>query len=270
MRATYLYSALADLAAEMSDDGLAQVCNGLFESIRLSRMYITGGIGSAAQGERFTSDYDLPSETAYAETCAAIGLVFFAHRMLQVSCDSRFSDVVERALYNAVASGMSLDGRRFFYDSPLASHGQHTRQDWFQCACCPTNVARVLPTVGGYYYSTNGESIAVHLYGRTALSRGPIVYCIEGIDQEHSVDRIRLRPKDSFSAVFARQLLGGVVALDGSAGLEDEGAWSGVLYRRTETVPGLVGDTSVRAVPYAVWANRGPSGMAVWIPRKEG
>ena len=124
-------------------------------------MYITGGIGSTHIGERFTFDYDLPNETAYTETCAAIALVFFAHRMLQVDGDGTYADVMERCLYNGIISGVSLDGKRFFYDNYLASYpGFHhfarrsspERQEWFGCACCPPNLARLLASLGNYWF----------------------------------------------------------------------------------------------------------------------
>ena len=126
-------------------------------------MYLTGGIGSTGSNEGFTHDYDLPNETAYAETCAAIGLVMWAHRMLQVECDARYADVMERALYNAVLSGVSLDGRRFFYENPLAAEN-HQRQPWFDCACCPPNLARLFASFGQNIYGQSESDIAVHLY----------------------------------------------------------------------------------------------------------
>ena len=164
VRAMYLYSGMADVAAETGDEGLLAACRRLWDSATLRRMYVTGGVGSAHQGERFTADYDLPNETAYAETCAAIGLVFFAHRMLQAEADGRYADVMERALYNGVLSGVSLDGTKFFYVNPLASSGGHHRQEWFGCACCPPNLARLLASLGLYVYSASDEALYVHLY----------------------------------------------------------------------------------------------------------
>jgi len=164
VRAMYLYSAMADLAGETRDESLLAACRRLWDNLTLRRMYVTGGIGSWRRNEGFTSDYDLPNETAYAETCAAIGLVFWAHRMLQLECDGRYADVMERALYNGVVSGVSLDGTRFFYENPLASLGDHHRQDWFRCACCPPNLARLLASLGQYVYMVSEDSLAVHLY----------------------------------------------------------------------------------------------------------
>ena len=164
VRAMYLYSGMADVAAETGDAPLLAACRRLWQSTTLRKMYLTGGVGSAHHGERFTADYDLPNATAYAETCAAIGLVFFAHRMLQIEGDGRYADVMEQALYNGVLSGVSLDGKRFFYVNPLASAGTHHRQAWFGCACCPPNIARLIASLGLYVYSAAERAAWVHLY----------------------------------------------------------------------------------------------------------
>ncbi len=152
VRAMYLYSAMADLAAELNDPSLLEACERLWESVCLRKMYVTGGVGSVRGYEGFGPDYDLANE-AYAETCAAIGLVLFCQRMLQFDCDSRYADVMERALYNGVISGVSLDGERYFYENPLVSDGTHHRQEWFPCACCPSNLSRLLASLGTYAYS---------------------------------------------------------------------------------------------------------------------
>ena len=164
VRAMYLYSAMADLAGETSDEALMAACERLWRSVCEERMYLTGGIGPSASNEGFTFAYDLPDETAYAETCAAVGMVFWNHRMSQLTGDGKYADVMERALYNGAISGVSLDGRRFFYENPLASRGAHHRQDWFDCACCPPNIARLIASVGGYFYSTDADGVWVHLY----------------------------------------------------------------------------------------------------------
>lgn len=175
VRACYLYAGMADVAAETEDHELLKTCRKLWRSIVGRRMYIHGGIGSTRFSERFTFDYDLPNEEAYAETCAAIALVFFAHRMLQIDVDGCYADTIERALYNVIISGVSLDGKRFFYDNYLASHpgvheftGQKSplRQEWFGCACCPPNLARLLASLGQYVYSTakSGKTLYVHQY----------------------------------------------------------------------------------------------------------
>ncbi|MBA4388738.1 MAG: hypothetical protein C0404_12205 [Verrucomicrobia bacterium] len=180
VRACYLYSAMADLAAETGDRGLLKACRKIWRNIVERRMYIIGGVGSSQHHERFTFDYDLPNEEAYAETCANIALVFFAHRMLQIEPDRDYSDVIERALYNGVISGVSLDGRRFFYDNRLAVHPENykyhaqkepMRREWFGCACCPPNISRTLASLGGYVYSQDRDALFVHLYiqGRAEL-----------------------------------------------------------------------------------------------------
>ena len=176
VRAGYLYAGMADVAAETDDAELLAACERLWHNVTERRMYITGGIGSAHEGERFTFDYDLPNGMAYAETCAAIALVLWAHRMLQITADSRYADVMERALYNGVLSGVSLDGRKFLYVNPLAAHPAAfaynrkvlERQEWFACACCPPNIARLLASFGQYVYSQARGLACVHLYAAGA------------------------------------------------------------------------------------------------------
>ncbi len=164
VRAMYLYCAMADLARELQDIELLQACERLWRHLTSKRLYITGGLGSSASNEGLTADYDLPNADAYAETCASIGLVFWSQRMLQLTPDRQYADVLERALYNGVLSGLSLDGREFFYVNPLESHGTHHRQPWFSCACCPPNIARLLASLGSYLYSVNTSELFVHLY----------------------------------------------------------------------------------------------------------
>jgi DUF1680 family protein len=170
VRAMYLYSAMADLAGELNDVSLSAACKTLWHHLVTKRLYLTGGLGSSGRNEGFTYDYDLPNEAAYAETCAGIGLVFWSHRLLQLECDSQYADVMERALYNNVLSSVSLGGRTFFYDNPLAAL-RHERQAWFACACCPPNLARLLASFGGYIYAQSDSDVAVHLYvgGRAQL-----------------------------------------------------------------------------------------------------
>ncbi len=164
VRAMYLYAAMADLAGETGDRSLFDACERLWLHLCTQNMYVTGGIGASGRNEGFTANYDLPNETAYAETCAAVGLVFWNHRLLQLEANGRYADVMERALYNGVLSGVSLDGERFFYENPLASLGDHHRQPWFDCACCPPNLARLLASLGQYVYAQGEAEIVVHLY----------------------------------------------------------------------------------------------------------
>ncbi len=169
VRAMYLYSAMADLARELGDYTLFQACTRLWNHLCTKRMYITGGIGSSWQNEGLTRDYDLPNESAYAEACAAIGLILWSHRMQQLDCDGRYADVLERVLYNGMLSGVSLDGHKFFYENPLASPGNHHRQEWYDCACCPPNIARLLASLGQYIYASTDTEVVVHLYIQSSV-----------------------------------------------------------------------------------------------------
>ena len=176
VRAVYLYTGMADLALETGDEELKQACRNLYESITKRRMYLTGGIGSAYEGEAFTTDYHLPNDTAYAETCAAVGLCFFLRQMLRIEKKGEYADIMERALYNGVLGGMQLDGKRFFYVNPLEAvpgisgvaasmrHALPERPGWFACACCPPNVARLLGSVAEYAYSVEDGALYQHLY----------------------------------------------------------------------------------------------------------
>ena len=176
VRATYLYSGMADIARLTGDDELLAACDRLWDNIVRKKLYITGGIGGTVHGEAFSYNYDLPNDSAYSETCAAIGLAFFARRMLQIKPDSKYADVMEQALYNTVLSGMALDGKSFFYVNPLAvvpdacrkdarlHHVQPTRRKWFGCACCPPNIARIVSSVASYAYTENEDTLFTHLY----------------------------------------------------------------------------------------------------------
>lgn len=162
VRAVYLYTGMADAALETGDSSLAEACKILWNNITRCRMYVTGAIGSAYEGEAFTKDYHLPNDTAYAETCAAIGLIFFSNKMLYLERNGKYADVMERALYNCVLAGMQLDGTKFFYVNPLEvlpgisgeaqthKHALPVRPKWFACACCPPNVARLLSSIAEY------------------------------------------------------------------------------------------------------------------------
>lgn len=368
VRALYMYSAMADLAGEFGDETLLRACEKLWENLCLKRMYLTGGVGPEKSNEGFTFDYDLPNETAYTETCAAIALVFWNHRLLQLDCDGRYADVMERALYNGVLSGVSLDGTTFFYDNPLASLGKHKRSGWFTCACCPPNIARLLASLGGYIYSESETDAVVHLYiqgtgkldvgGRTvtlkqttdypwdgkinievspdepasfglklripdwckganltvngesvnlasmiekgyagierqwkqgdrvelelpmpiermrahpkvrqdagcvALQRGPMVFCLEEVDNQAPVLQIALPGDAKLSAEKRDDLLEGVVTIKGEAVTPDELDWEGQLYR---TEPTKMKPCAITAIPYYSWANRKIGRMAVWL-----
>jgi DUF1680 family protein len=363
-----MYSAMADLAGEYNDGLLLKTCEKLWDNVCLKNMYITGGIGPSSANEGFTFDYDLPNESAYAETCASIAMVMWNHRLLQLDCDGRFADIMERCLYNGVLSGVSLDGKKFFYVNPLASLGKHERQDWFGCACCPPNVARTLASLGQYIYSESDTDAVIHLYvqgkgnlnvggkqvtlsqiteypwdgvvtigvhlgqsatfglmlripswckeakiqvngepfdingkiekgyvrierewksgdqvrldlpmpvervnanpkvrqdlGSVALQRGPVVFCLEEVDNSAPIFNIAL-PKDAaLAAILKRDLLDGVVVITGDAVAVDESDWSDTLYR---TEPPKMKPTKITAIPYYSWANRKIGQMNVWI-----
>jgi DUF1680 family protein len=379
VRAMYLYCAMADVASQTGDKTLAAACKRLWENVTRRRMYITGGVGSTADHERFTTDYDLPNETAYAETCAAIGLVFWANRMFHLDPDARYTDVMERALYNGVISGVSMDGRKFFYDNPLtvcpkgsdpARKGPsgHVRQEWFGCSCCPTNIVRMLASLGKYVYSQGRNEIYVHLYiagsaeidlagrkvlltqktrypwkekvrltvrpekpgtftvavripgwcrsaslkvngravnlaritkkgyakvkrlwksgdtieltlpmpverieanpnvrmnsGKVALQRGPVVYCLEEIDNGPNLSEITLPADASLRARYDKDLLGGVTVITAKARRRDDSSWKDCLYR---TEASRMKTVNIQAVPYFAWCNRKPGEMLVWI-----
>lgn len=176
VRAVYLYSGMADVARLSGDEALYDACKKLWDSIVSKKLYVTGGIGATHCGEAFSYEYDLPNDTAYSETCAAIGLVFFARRMLEIEADRKYSDVMEMALYNTVLAGMAMDGKSFFYVNPLESyptasdrderklHVKSVRQKWFGCACCPPNIARLLSSLGSYIYTASEDTLFTHLY----------------------------------------------------------------------------------------------------------
>ena len=368
VRAMYLYSGVADIATETGDDSLVPALERLWADLTGKNLYVTGSLGPSQANEGFTVDYDLPNESAYAETCAAVALVFWASRMLGRGPDNRFGDVMERALYNGALAGLSLDGTRFFYENPLASRGDHNRWSWHHCPCCPPNIARLVASVGAYAYGEAEGEAAVHLYcageadldigqgrrlrlaqatdypwdgavrltvgldaptdvalslripawatrptlavngqavdlaaacvrgyarlarrwsdgdvvdlqlglepkrlyanpkvrqdaGRVALQRGPLVYCVEAVDNGAGLDGLSLPAGAAIGHRFEPDLLGGVVAL--SAAAETDAAdWGADLYREA---PPERRPAEIRAVPYYAWDNRAPGEMLVWL-----
>ncbi len=373
VRAMYLYSAMADLARELHDQSLFDADRRLWDNLCTTRLYITGGLGPSRHNEGFTTSYDLPNETAYAETCAAIGFVFWNHRMLQLDCAARYADMLERALYNGVLSGVSLDGHTFFYENPLASLGMHHREKWFRVACCPPNIARLFASLGQYIYSMNDTDIAVHLYiqstaqatisgnrvtvrqettypwngtialrlsmdkparfglrlripgwcedakltvngeafaidrhleqgyvrvervwqsgdrvelelamsvkrmyvhpdvrqdaGCVALQRGPLIYCLEGADNNVALHRIVVPRTTELVSQFEADMLDGVTIVRGKALIEDDSDWTGRLYR---SWPTSLRPCVITAIPYYAWDNRAPGEMRVWLRESEG
>jgi DUF1680 family protein len=183
VRGGYMYAGMADVAIETGDKTLLEACQRLWRNLTQRRMYVTGGVGATRQNEGHTFDYDLPNETGFAETCASIALVFWAHRMLQLEPDGQYADVMERALYNGFLSSISHNGRQFFYANPLAAYSgvsprgatpgsreHYRRREWYTCACCPPNIARLLASLGQYVYSTGRDEMYVHLYARSTAS----------------------------------------------------------------------------------------------------
>jgi DUF1680 family protein len=368
VRAMYLYSGMADIATEYGDDTLTTALDKLWNDLNSKNLYITGGLGPSDKNEGFTTDYDLPNETAYAETCAAVGLVFWANRMLGLGPDGRYADVMEHALYNGTISGLSLDGSLFFYENPLESRGTHNRWKWHRCPCCPPNIGRMVASIGSYMYGQADGEIAVHLYcdstarldiggetvtltqqtrypwdgaiaiavdvdkpshftihlripewssktslsvngqkldvssvvrdgyarierewkagdkieldvaldvrrvyahpevrqdaGRVAIEQGPLLYCLEGIDNSVALNRIAIPGSAQLSAAFEPDLLGGIVTLNGTVEVDSAVDWGGNLYRNE---PPKKAQVAVKAVPYFAWDNREPGEMLVWL-----
>ncbi|MBM7572717.1 glycoside hydrolase family 127 protein [Aquibacillus albus] len=170
VRAMYLYTAITDIAKVTGDQGYINALDRLWESVVLRNMYITGGIGPSKHNEGFTEDYDMPNDTAYCETCASVGMVYWNHRMNLLNGDSKYADVVERAMYNGVLSGISLSGDKFFYVNPLSSNGTHHRVEWFNTSCCPTQLSRFIPSIGDYSYASSEQGIWVNLYVESSVS----------------------------------------------------------------------------------------------------
>ena len=370
VRAMYLYSGMADIYAETGDTSLLDALERLWANMTAKRMYVTGGLGSTARYEGFTSDYDLPNE-AYAETCAAIGSVLWNHRMLGLTAQSRFADVLETALYNNVLSGVGLDGTSFFYENPLRRRDGKQRVPWYTCACCPSNLVRLLASLGSYVCSQSPSNLWLHLYagctikatlngapvvlavktdypwdgnveikmglqsaaefalhlrlpgwstrrsiavngapaefaeqdgyacinrqwadgdaialsfemeplrieanphieadfGKVAIRRGPLVYCLEQADNPHDLFTITLPVNSELKHTFKKDVLGGVVLIEALAEVPDYSDWEGRLYRAA-TERGAR-PAKIAAVPYCCWANRGPGEMLVWINDSE-
>lgn len=169
VRAAYLYSGMADVAAMTGDASYSKAIETIWNDVVQKKLYVTGGIGQTGSGEAFAGAYDLPNMSAYCETCAAVGNDYWNQRLFLLRGDAKYVDVLERTLYNGLISGVSLDGKGFFYPNPLESRGQHSRSPWFGCACCPGNITRFMASVPGYFYATQGNTIYTNLYaGGTA------------------------------------------------------------------------------------------------------
>jgi DUF1680 family protein len=378
VRATYMYAGMADIAAIMKDSLYLNAIDKIWENVVSKKIYITGGLGARHRGESFGDNYELPNLTSYNETCAAIANVYWNHRMFLLHGDAKYIDVLERTLYNGLISGVSLQGDAFFYPNCLASDGKYkfnqgalTRQSWFDCSCCPTNIIRFMPSVPGYIYAVKDDAIFVNLFiaskakinldnneveisqktgypwdgivkvkidskspkdialkiripgwatdkpvpgdlyrfvdnnendftillngnsvpfemdkgyavvsrkwdkndiieinlpmpvrrviahenvkddqGKVALTRGPIVYCTEGIDNNNDVFNLVIPDPVAFTTQYRNDLLDGITI-----------------------IKGIISDKSgkqrpLMAIPYYSWSHRGPGEMAVWLLRK--
>lgn len=352
VRAVYMYAGMADVAALTGDEGYLAALDRLWDNVVNKNMYITGGIGPSKHNEGFTEDYDLPNQSAYCETCASVAMILWNHRMNLLHGDSKYADIVEREIYNGALAGVSLTGDKFFYVNPLETDGTHHRVEWYNCSCCPTQIARFIPSIGNYVYALNEGQIMINQYiagtgslhvvndvvklkqvtnfpwdgrvtirveetgdtaydmllripgwcrnftlrvggevlvrpsmqngyvklsrtwkageeielsfempvqkvyanplvkenaGKVALQRGPIVYCMEEMDNAE-YDLTVVSPDTRFQAVFDPELLEGVVTLYGV---------------------GSDNTDSFQAVPYFAWDNREQGKMRVWLPEKK-
>jgi len=380
VRAMYLYSGMTDVAVKTGDSTLVDACKRLWNDVINRQMYITGAVGSSAYGESFTFDYDLPNDTIYAETCASIGLCFFAKRMMKMECNAQYGDILEKCLFNGVISGMSYDGTSFFYVNPLEvvpeasekdylrHHIQVTRQKWFGCACCPPNIARLLASVSNYAYSKSEDRILVHLFmesrvktelksgrigfdietnypwdnvvfikvneapsspmqiairipgwcenfelringnkvryglengyamiervfqqedkieldldmpvtmaeanprvredvGKIAVMRGPVVYCLEEVDNGKDLHRIYVERDTTFRCKYDKNFLGGAVLLESDGKKLSQTEWEPDKLYRKATKPEF-DSIRLKWIPYYLWSNREPGEMVVWV-----
>ena len=345
VRAMYQFCGMSDIMSYMPETGYMDALDRLWNDITGTRMYVTGGIGAAYKAEGFADQYELPNYEAYCETCASVGMAFWNHRMNEWKGDSKFADIVEKEIYNGIISGVSLDGTKFFYTNPLASRGDHHRFTWHKCPCCPTNIARFIPSIGSYIYATSDDAIWVNQYigneaefevgrrnvkvrietdypwegvvtltlmsaykgqlrmriplwcekyavqvngkevepeikqgyavlpgkwkagdsvtltmdmpvrlvaadprvkadeGQRAIQRGPMVYCVESVDNDIDFESISIDENTTFKTTFKEDLLGGVA-----------------------TITAGTGDNRLLLIPYYSWDNREAGEMKVWIP----
>ena len=276
VRACYLYCAMADLAAICQDEALFDACRALFDNITTRRMYITGGIGQSHHGEAFTLDYDLPNRVAYTETCAAISLAFFAQRMLSLKADGRYGDVIERALYNGILSGISLDGECFFYENPLSvrpglnHHDTSVREGdrypitqrvrVFDCSCCPPNLTRLFATLGDYLYGRQDGVLYVHQFMDSRFDKDGVSvrqrtnYPLDGevLLQAEGVDTLAVRIPgwcQAFTASAPYTLKDGYAYFQGQREITLNFAMEPMLMRAAEQVGQDAGKVAVQLGP---------------------
>ena len=223
VRAAYMYAGMADVAALTGDQGYIDAIDRIWENIVSKKLYITGGIGATNNGEAFGENYQLPNMSAYCETCAAIGNVYVNYRMFLLHGDAKYYDVLERTLYNGLISGVSLEGNGFFYPNPLESIGQHQRQAWFGCACCPSNICRFIPSVPGYVYAVKDNALYVNLFmpntmtqkvaGKAVTLTQKTGYPYDG-DIEIAIDKTALKKEMALKVRIPGWVRGDVVPSD--------------------------------------------------------
>lgn len=348
VRSMYLFCGMCDVTAYMPETNYMEALDRLWNDVVGTRMYITGGIGVAYCTEGFAAPFELPNYEAYCETCASIGMCLWNHRMNEWKGEAKYADIVERSLFNGVLAGINLQGNLFFYVNPLASHGDHHRQEWYGCACCPSNVCRFIPSIGSYVYGTSADAIWVNLYigndasfkvgrknvdvslqtgypweggaaltfksaykgkvkmrvpgwcksfsisvngketkdfvldrgyavidrkwskgdsmsinmdmpveviaadsriaadeGQRAIQRGPLVFCIEEVDNKVDFNTVSISGITVFESAFEKDLLGGV-----------------------ETITATTDGNTLKYIPYFCWDNREAGQMKVWVPFK--
>jgi DUF1680 family protein len=380
VRAMYACCGATDYYLETGDESYWKTLNVLWEDLISSQMYVTGGVGARSEGEAFGDSYELPNFTAYGESCAAIGNMMWNWRMLAATGDAKFADVIERALYNGINSGMSLDGTMYCYRNPLAfdpSGGDHIRNPWYDTTCCPPNLERTFASLPGYFYSTSKDGLYLHLYdnseldwhledgtglklaqktnypwdgvaditvtpakpaeftfylrvpgwsdgtqvavngkpvsgatpgqylalrrrwssgdvinvkfgmtpqvieanprvvddyGRVAVQRGPLVYCLEQLDQPDGVQLfdvaldVRQKGPSAFHEELRKDLLGGIVILKHSGAVSEKSNSRNALYRPYAGEASKAREVELKFVPYYAWANRAGTPMQVWTP----
>ncbi len=208
VRAMYMYTGIADVAAMKNDSSYLPAMRAVWEDVVHRNLYLTGGIGSSGRNEGFSRDYDLPNEDAYCETCASVGMVFWNQRMNWLSGDGKYIDVLERSLYNGALAGVALDGKKFFYANPLASRGGRERREWFGTACCPSNISRLITSLGSYIYGRSADELWIHLYIgsslQTSIAQTELDLSMESALPWQGRVSIRIEPKEQ--AVFKLRL----------------------------------------------------------------
>jgi len=251
VRAVYMYSGMADVAAVTGDQAMRAAGKRIWDYLVTSKLYLTGGIGASGSGEAFGQPYELPNMTAYNETCASVGMDFWNHRLFLLEGDAKYIDVMERTLFNGLLSGVSLDGKTFFYPNPLESNGQHARQEWFGVACCPGNITRFMPSVPGYLYATRADDVFVNLYatGTATIDVPSGRTVITQVTQYPWEGKVKLTVRPDRSRRFQIH-----VRIPGWARSQPVPS---DLYRFTEQLGDAAATMSVNSTPVVMTTNRG-------------